>query len=692
MRVKSPSADDFRSSEALGLALACGLSLGLSLGFLDLALGILGHPPPAFRSPASLLAPLAVSTLAFFLGTFPLLLLAALAPGRSSEMGRGPLILSLSTGLGVFMALAIYYNLTRLELNSAKIQILALVACLGLAVGAAHYDLAQRAWAGGSAIRAIRGALLALPAILGAALLLTWLWEYRPDLLPGKSGGLASELAIVGLLLALASVYLSRRIRVERWLLGGMLLLLGIAALLFLPGARQLPSVHTLSSSPHKIRRILLLSMDTLRADAVSTLSKGASSTPSLDALAADSIVFSRASSPAPWTLPSFASVMTGLAPAVHQVKSPTQRVPDSLTTLAERFQDTGYLTAAIGHQPWLRPEQGMAQGFMSFDISPRDEFGRSLGSRLLARLFPARLKPTLTTPEITDFAIAWLQQHAQEDFFLWVHYFKPHGPYVPLGPYRPRENPPEGMGYSFGGGPAIRDGVFIPPEKRGWVRKLYESEVHLVDDNAGRLLAELKRLGIYDDTLIVFLSDHGEEFWEHDLFEHGHSLYEELLHVPFFFKLPEAKAGERREERVSTGTLYPTLLELCGMKTDPRWLSYASLIPLLKGEPFENAPISSSSPLHYEDKEDVVFGRYKAIHTLHTDRIWIFDLEADPGERHDLADSVPERVTEARKLLEGIAQASATLRDHYRIQGGGSPADLSPESLEQLRSLGYIH
>jgi len=690
MRAQSPSAEASRSLDPFSLALASGASLGLSLGFLDLTFSILDHPPPAFRSPASLLAALAVSILAFFLGSLPVLLLAALVPGRGSDP-RGPLLMSLFTGLGVLLVLAIYFGLTRAELSVAKKQLLALVACLALAVGAVHYELARRAWAGGSPARGIRGALLTFPAILGVALLFAWSWQYRPHLLPGKNGVLASELAIVGLMVTPASVYLSRRIRVERWLMGGMLLLVGIAALLFLPATSWLSSAAP-AAGAHSIRRVLLLSIDTLRADAVSALSPQAVPTPSLDALAKDSIVFTRASSPAPWTLPAFASLMTGLAPSVHQVKTPTQRIPDSLDTLAEKFQDAGYLTAAIGHNPWLRPQQGLAQGFTSYDVSPRDEFGRSLGSRLLARLFPARLKPTLSTPEITDFTIAWLQQHAREDFFLWVHYFKPHGPYDPPPAYRPQEKPPEGMGYFFGGAPAIRMGtLFIPPDKRGWVKKLYESELHMVDDNVGRLLAELKRLGIYDDTLIVFLSDHGEEFWEHDLFEHGHSLYEELLHVPLFFKLPEAKAGERRDERISTGTLYPTLLDLCGLKTDPQWLSYVSSIPLLKSGSFENAPIASSSPLHYEDKEAVVFGRYKAIHTLHSDRLWIFDLEADPGERHDLADSMPEKVTEARKLLAGIAQSSTTLRDHYGIQGSGSPADISPESLEQLRSLGYI-
>ena len=100
--------------------------------------------------------------------------------------------------------------------------------------------------------------------------------------------------------------------------------------------------------------------------------------------------------------------------------------------SLAERMRESGYVTAAIGHNPWLRPEHGMSRGFRSYDICPRDQYGGSFGSRLLARMFPGRLKPTLTTPEITRLAGAWLREHAHDDFFLWLHYFKPHGPYEP--------------------------------------------------------------------------------------------------------------------------------------------------------------------------------------------------------------------------------------------------------------------
>ena len=154
-------------------------------------------------------------------------------------------------------------------------------------------------------------------------------------------------------------------------------------------------------------------------------------------------------------------------------------------------------------------------------------------------------------------------------------------------------------MGYRFGGAPAIRMGsVVIPPPQRLWVRALYEGEVRFVDDNVGEITAELKRLGIYDETLIVFASDHGEEFWEHGSFEHGHTLYEELIRIPFFIKLPGQALKLRDDRRVSSGSIFATVLDLCGIKSDPRWLSYPPLTPLFRNGNLDGSTVSSASPL----------------------------------------------------------------------------------------------
>jgi arylsulfatase A-like enzyme len=680
-------------NEAVRLALATGLSLGLALGLLDLTLSLVRRPPPAFARVATVWLPLAVSSAAFFLMIAPVLAILALLPGSIAPSRRVPLLVACATGLGTGLVLAVWHDLTRLEQSASARTTSVFVACLSLALGAHGYLLARATWRDASVPPGIRAVLLSLPSLMGTVFLFTWGRAYLPK--PRGSplvwnAVLATALVVV----ATVSIRLSRRAHVGRWLAGfGALIVLaaaGAAVRGIRVSSRQQSGLA--QGGAHSLRRVLLLSIDTLRVDAVSALDPGAPPTPNLDSLARDSMVFTQAYSPAPWTLAAFVSVMTGVSPGVHGVKSPHFRIPEALPTVAERMRDAGYVTAAIGHNPWLRREHGMSRGFSSYDVCPRDDRGGSLGSRLLARLAPARLKPTLNTDELTDLSVAWLRQHAGEDFFLWLHYFKPHGPYEPPPPYRPRASPPPGMGYSFGGAPEIRVGsLVILPDGRLWARQLYQGEVRLVDDNVGRVLGELKRLGIYDDALIVLVSDHGEEFWEHGSFEHGHTLYQELIHVPFFVKLPGASVKGRRDEALSTGSFAPTLVQLARLPADPEAFSYPSLGALLgDGGTFEKRPTMSSAPLYYEDRESVLLGKMKYIHSLNSEQQQLFDLIRDPLERHDVAESSPEAVRSARQALAEAGDADRVLRARYHIQGG-SPAGLNPGLLEQLRSLGYV-
>src|SRR6266571_339240 len=678
--------------EAARFALTAALSEGLALGFLDVSLSLSRRPAGALRHLGGALAPVAASSGAFFFFILIILLPCALLPARTLGQGKGALLVSLATGAGTFLGLAVFYNLTRLELNAIQARTLILVICLSLAIAAHRYDRARAVWTDSRMPPGIRAAFLSLPLLPVTGFLFVWGWAYRRAAAPADlPGPWVAAFSITGALLVMAAIHLAPRVYVERWL--GALALLVVAApvgMWLFNGSRHLPPAA--AARTHAVHKVLFLSIDTLRADAVSALNPVAPPTPSLDSLASDSVVFTRAYSPAPWTLPAFVSMMTGVAPPVHGVKTPALRIPDTLTTLAERLRESGYVTAAIGHNPLLRPEHGMSRGFGSYDICPRNEYGSSFGSRLLARLFPGRLKPTLTTPEITRLAGDWLREHAHDDFFLWLHYFKPHGPYEPPEAYRPRENPPAGMGYRFGGAPAIRMGsVVIPPPQRLWVRELYEGEVRFVDDNVGEITAELKRLGIYDETLIVFASDHGEEFWEHGSFEHGHTLYEELIRVPYFIKLPGQGPKLREDKRVSTGSIYATVLDLCGIKDDPRWLSYRTLTPLFRNGFLDDAPVLTASPLYYEDREAWIRGSTKWIHSRVTDRLEIFDLTHDPHEQRDLSMTSPEKAREAFEDLAGLHDADEALREHYRIRGE-SPAAIDPEALEELRSLGYVH
>jgi arylsulfatase A-like enzyme len=631
-----PIPEAARLRRAAPWALTASLALGIALGCFDLTVSILRRSPTGLANPSALLARVAISAGVFFLACFVPVILVALPGGRFWNSRKLPLMAALAVGLGCGSALCIYFNLTRIGLDPGPRQELLLVACLAVAVAAVQYLRLRRETVAAGAWRlGFPSAALALLAVAGLAF--AWARAYLPAHAAAAAGAV--------------------RLR-----------------------------------SDHPIHRIVLLSVDTLRWDAVSALSPGSPATPAIDSLARDSVVFERAYSPAPWTLPAFVSMMTGVPPEVHGVKTPKLRIPETLPMLAERLRDAGYRTAAIGQQPWLRPEQGMARGFLGFDMCPRIEHGASLGSRLLARLDPMRLKPSLSTTELTDLAVAWLRAHSRDDFFLWVHYLKPHGPYEPPPGYRPREKPPEGMGYTFGSAGAIRMGTrVLTAAQIPWVRKLYDGEVRFMDDNVARFLAELQRLGIYEDTLIVFVSDHGEEFCEHGSYEHGHSLYNELIHVPLFVKLPGTREGRRRPEPVSTGSLAPTLLDLIGMPSPPESSSYASLRPLLDGTgSWTPRSVISSTLLYFEERQSAVFEDFKYIRTPGSGAEAIFDLNADPGERRDLAASSSERLRVARAAFAEEERVCEALRDHFGIHGSVA-TELKPEALEQLRSLGYV-
>jgi arylsulfatase A-like enzyme len=443
---------------------------------------------------------------------------------------------------------------------------------------------------------------------------------------------------------------------------------------------------------PHP-HAILMLTPDTLRADALRVYRPAAPPTPALSSLAQDSVVFEQAISPAPWTLAAFASIHTGLSPDVHRVLSFTSRVPNGCPTLAERLREAGYSTAAIGYNPLLTPAYNLHRGFERYAMFPR-QLNRSVGAKLLSCFLPREFGQETDTTSLTDMAIDWLQRNHHRPFFLWLHYFDPHMPYEPPAAFVPEREPPARVGarvrldlfYK------IRQGHFVPTaEEADWIRALYEAEVRLVDANIARLLKVLKDLGLYDEMLIVFTSDHGEEFWEHGGFEHGHTVYEELLHVPLFVKLPGSKSTSRISRPISTTSLAPTVLDLCGVRLDLHDFSAPSLAPLWSETPSAavNTPIVSTGCAYYENQIALRLNNMKYIRRLLTGREELYDLTRDSHERVSLVAVRAEALAEANDCLERYDQRSRLLRERYGLstQSKATPGE---ELLRRLRSLGY--
>jgi arylsulfatase A-like enzyme len=384
------------------------------------------------------------------------------------------------------------------------------------------------------------------------------------------------------------------------------------------------------------------------------------------------------------------ASLLSGLSPLVHNVTERESRLPDEVRTLTEYLAERGYRTGAVGYSPLLAPNANFDQGFESYLFFPRSP-GSSFGGIVLPALSPQRFgRERATSAELREMAVDWIDEHRDEPFFFWLHYFDPHLPYHPPAELRPQGNAPPRVGVRFDGRSAIRNGdLVLDDADKAWVRALYDAEVRDVDAQIGRLLDALREFGLYERTLIVFTSDHGEEFFEHGDFEHGHSVYDEVLRVPLILKPPGATTPRRIATSVSIVSAVPTLLDLLDFGAAAGPFSAPSLGPLVAGERNESTAHVSTGMIYYENKTALIVDDSKYVRA-ESGTEEFFDLEADPDERTSLAGSSPERVREARELLDRkIAEAAALRREL------GLPANsrLEPdrEWVENLRALGYV-
>ena len=447
---------------------------------------------------------------------------------------------------------------------------------------------------------------------------------------------------------------------------------------------------------PQGVPPILLLSIDTLRKDSLSFYNPSADPTPNLDALARDSVVFNNAMSAASWTLPSVTSFMTGLAAREHGRSTKDWRLPENLPRLAQSLSAAGYRTAAAVDNGWLRPAAGFADGFHSYAHLPR--FAESVGSRAEHNL---GLDSTQT---LTWLAREWISGHQDEPFFFWLHYLDPHGPYAPPRDLRPPGPPPPGLGWSFGNLAhhrhfrALREapGYRPPPaEEIAWYRGLYDAEVRHVDREVGKLMGTLRDAGLYDRMLIVFLSDHGEEFWEHEDWGHGRSTFDETVSVPLAVKLPRAVEGQRVEAPVSTRRVHHTILDFAGLQADP-CAQDASLARVWNrvadsAEVADELGVLVSSRKHEDGQEDaLVFAGRKVVRNADTGDIHFFDRLLDRREQNPLNPSEEDQAA-LQERFELYRQRADYRRRCLGIGQNESSGEFDQRAVDKLRDLGYI-
>lgn len=465
-------------------------------------------------------------------------------------------------------------------------------------------------------------------------------------------------------------------------------------------------------------RLILLISIDTLRADHLGVYGYERFTSPNLDVFALEGAVFEDANSAAPWTLPSHATMLTGLYPMTHEAMTIASKLDETIATLPAMLAEQGWKTASVVATPWLvRDRHGITKDFEQYKH---------------VRTRPERRRPSTL---ITDEAIGWVEaaSEAGEQLFVFVHYFDVHADYKSepgyedlfVSPYDgdadgsawqiltstlvPEyiefcKNELEGDECSFGpesDNPKFIDEHFVQPtfddrDARHLV-DLYDAGVRQMDAELSRLFASLGKKGHLEDALVIVTSDHGEAFGEHGEFDHFLSAYQEVLHVPLIMRGPGVPAGARIDVPVSLVDIVPTVLELAGAPpmdgADGR-----SLVPLLRGEddvPFRQRSIFSDAPggLSHEMitpgffpvRRAVRRDQWKLVHDAKSGDFALYDLATDPLEQIDLYLDRPEiasRLAEEMDRRYGDFDIEALRTDDV---------ELSEEEKAQLRALGYM-
>lgn len=433
--------------------------------------------------------------------------------------------------------------------------------------------------------------------------------------------------------------------------------------------------------------------------------------TPALEDFARDAVVFEKAFAQASWTKPSFATIFTGLYPEQHRATNKDSGVPEDANTLAERLRAAGYYTQGYPNNPWLSALYNFDQGYVGYDfLEPDRIYGAPASAANLAvygvlhRMVKPRVDALLRrkmnvrqfyhpAEDVTGAALRFLESGAVPDgapFFLYLHYMDTHDPFMdPDAPH---------------GGYARANMDKPAPSLDKAMEKAYILEIRHMDRYLGELFDGLKRMGLYDNTLIVITGDHGEEFFEHGGWWHGQTLYDELIHVPLLVKLPGNQLGGTRNSDIARHIdLAPTMLHFAGLPKSPAMAGQSLFDAQLQ---FTNASIDSAHA-HNDFEGNVLHAvRTRDMKLIETEEgqkyyrgippVELYDLETNPDERWDanLADN-PAHAEAQRVLEERMAaharETASEVSSSAPEAGEAAPAAIPQHTQDQLGALGYV-
>ena len=448
---------------------------------------------------------------------------------------------------------------------------------------------------------------------------------------------------------------------------------------------------------------VVLVTIDTLRADHLGCYGYERPTSPFMDSLAAEGTLFADASAPAAWTKPSTGTILTGLYPSRHGAlyHGSSLQIPEGERTLAEAFNDRGYSTAGFVSNPNVKKVFEFDRGFEEFFDSPvedtvtlaaiRESYFGGIVMKLSRHQFNWKYENDIKS--VNRHVLAWLESNRDQPFFLYVHYIDPHIPYTPPEEYE------QEFARDYDGFPLFNERKKLVGIDR------YDGEIRYTDDGIRSLVEKLDELGIRDETTIVITSDHGEEFYEHEVLGHGFSLYQPVIHVPLIINGPGVMPGRVVETPVQIVDLAATILSLSGSSED----SFGD------GDSFSHAILDEAwrpgdklfleNEFGTESSENRSFvlnavrdGKWKYILTERNlyrppgnpryGSQELYDLSTDPNERKNLINS-PEH----QKRIEDMVKR---LRSHSKFLNESgfrniAPAALAPEVEAEMRALGYL-
>jgi choline-sulfatase len=431
-----------------------------------------------------------------------------------------------------------------------------------------------------------------------------------------------------------------------------------VVALALSAGGASTPKATSAPSSSAKPPNIILITLDTTRADRMGFLGSKRGLTPNLDVLATQSVVFTRAYAQVPLTTPSHAVLLTGTYPQYNHLDDLAQPLRAELPYLPDLLHERGYHTAAFVGSIVLDPESGGAPGFdRGFDIYDANFHNSKPGEDRYQSL-------ERRAEDVANHAMGWLSHHQQTPFFMWLHFYDPHEPYDPPQPF-----------------------------KAHYVSEPYDGEIAYTDSVVGGVMEVLRQHGLYQNTVIAVAADHGEAFGEHGEKYHGIFLYDETIHVPLLLKLPGEKfAGKRVESRVALADVAPSLLQAARIAI-PSTMQGKSLFPLMDAPKSTGSKESKSPDRAIYSESDYAhraFGwselrswRVQKYLYVQAPKKELYDQVSDP-------DSLKNLATAAKAVTETL---DGQLSD-FRMKTSSAAveqAELDPAQQENLRALGYL-